>query len=329
MGIGRLQRSGRNNLFLSRAHLQSVAPTMSLRRCALLFNNWVNRKMKRHSIAITLTVGLTGGICSVVAQDRPPTSREEYWRLRGITPPRKNEPPATAEQMKSTSFGRAQLRDVSDSAFVSINHSMLPKRVNGSMYSWAETLFSPTASPIIKGRPLEAGKMIVRAFAAFNPRQNDLIEYRWEHEGLNIRFLASINVLQIEVDLGEIERFSRYRMPTVDYLRMLLSEIIKLEGEDQYKNHYRISLPWPGQLENSMEFSTNPDQNLNQLIHWHDRVDAYVENNKFHLLIYRKPDQLGYFQDGSKWFDDDFRELVHQKAREQGKLPPSNPEPDK
>lgn len=283
--------------------------------------------MRRYSIGLTLILGFADGYCSVLGQERRPTSRNERADARN-TAPRMGEPARTQEEMKTVAYGRSEVRDVSNEAFVSIEHKLLPKRINGAMYSRVEELFRSEASPIVKGQPLEPGRMRVGVFAAVDRSQNDLVEYRWEHEGVDIRLLSSIDVVQIELNIDQLEKQARFRMTTADYLRDLLPTILRLEGEDQYKVHYQVILPWPKSLEDGLEFSTNPDQSLIFLTRWHQRVDAFVEGRKFFLLVYKKPDQLMNFRDGSKWFSDDFRQFVHDKAREQGKLPPEAPTPN-
>jgi hypothetical protein len=48
---------------------------------------------------------------------------------------------------------------------------------------------------------------------------------------------------------------------------------------------------------------------------WHERVDGLVESDTLSLLFNMKPGKLAFFRDGSKWFPDDFRQLVHERAQ--------------
>lgn len=280
--------------------------------------------MPNNSIKVTFGLMVAFGLsCIALGQERGPSSKE----VRN-TAPRHEEAVRDSHDMKSVAYGRSQVRDIPIDLLVAIDHGSIPKRVNGAMYGWIESVFNAKASPLVKGNPLDPGKMAIRVFAATLPAENDLVEYRWIHDGLDIRLLASIDVLQIELDLDQAQKQAGLQMTLADYVRDYLINMLQLHGEDQYKDHYQIDLPWPKDLQDGLEFSSNPGQDLNFLTRWHQRVDAFVDGHRFCVLIYKKPDQLMNFRDGSKWFPSDFRLLVQEKAREQAKLPSKVPKSD-
>lgn len=230
---------------------------------------------------------------------------------------------------KSVDYGREQIHDVSAVQLIDVEYRKLPRRVLGPMYTWCEAVFKPAVNPHTLGRPLEPGRMAVRAYAAYGAAQDDLIEYRWRHEGQNLRVLASRNAMRLEIDMDELARDSRlahFEERDVNRLRQWLGEVLRLEGKDVWDSEYRIEFTWPEALLDSTVFSSNPDQDLNRLTRWHQRVDIFVVGRTMNLLIYKKPDQLLHFQDGSTWFTEDFRRLVHERSRELD-IEPKNSDP--
>lgn len=261
------------------------------------------------------------------------------------------------KEIRSIELGRKQIQDSPAESFVEIDFGSLPIRLMTQMYSRLWTLLQPEVHPQPKSQTpprstmsepridreaalnhppdlpdLKPGRMRVRVFAAYATSQTDLVEYRWEHEGLQLRVLVARDVVRMDLDLAEVEEKaqSERESPTA-YLRGLLPKLIRLEGEMNTvpPHSYKTEIPLPEVLEEGIQFSSNPDQILTSMDYytWHKRIDGFVESGKLALLFYMRPGPRSGFQDPSKWFDDDFRAAVHQKAREQGKLPPEVPAP--
>jgi len=176
----------------------------------------------------------------------------------------------------------------------------------------------------------------VRVYPAANSSENDLVEYRWTCQGRVLRVVLSINAIKIVFDLNELSacRQKDLGAACVAAAREWVESVLKLEraksGGPSYPT-YKVDLPWPDELRDGASFSSNPDQNLIRMSaeRWYRRVDAFVENGVLSILVYRKSGQLMTFFDGSKWFPDDFRAKVHEKARQEGKLAPNAPDPQK
>lgn len=219
---------------------------------------------------------------------------------------------------KSVRYGRDQIPDIDEQNLLEIVFEDLPNDIKGQMHSWLAFTIGSDLNPQSKGWMHEPERTKVRVYAAREPAEDDVVEYRWEHEGREIRVVATRNALRFDFDLTAIERDQRlaaYGRRPIDRVKGWLPEILRLEGQDRYEQEYQVDLNWPDELADGVEFSSAPDQDLNRLTQWHRRVDGFVHENVLSILIYKKPAQLMHFQDGSKWFPDDFRAEIHARVR--------------
>ncbi|MBU0718345.1 MAG: hypothetical protein KJ749_08860, partial [Planctomycetes bacterium] len=238
-------------------------------------------------------------------------------------------------QDRQLDIGKSMVRDRPASDFVDVTFELLPKAVKGQMYTWLASTVQWEAHPQRRGWPYKDGGPVyhekggvfdVRVFAAYAKPEHDLIEYRWKRFGQNLRVVASCNAMYLDINHAELQRNSEldeYGNGLVDRAEALVSKIIRLSGEDPALDGrpFEIDLPWPEDLKEGVAFSSNEERSIMRLASWYQRVDAYVEDGVLHILLYKKaPQAVGYFN-ATKWFPDDFRELVHRKAREQGKVP--------
>ena len=101
-----------------------------------------------------------------------------------------------------------------------------------------------------------------------------------------------------------------------------MSSIVRLKGETVALEPvpYELHIPWPKVLTDGVTFCSNPGQDLlaMDVYFWFKRVDGFVDGRTLSLQFYTKPGQRVEYADGSKWFSDDFRAFIHQKAKEQG-----------
>ncbi|NOT01701.1 MAG: hypothetical protein HOP29_13850 [Phycisphaerales bacterium] len=172
----------------------------------------------------------------------------------------------------------------------------------------------------------------VRLFAAGENSDCDIAEYQWLANGRRLRVVSSRNAVRVDFDLDQVVECAWSHGPAcVQATRKWVERTLKLEGEYRGTGDsvikYRVELPWPEKLDDGVWFSSAPDRDIYRLPgmpRWYERVDAYVENGVLSILIYKKIGQLMGYQDGSKWFPDDFRAKVLQRARELGKLPPED-----
>jgi len=138
-----------------------------------------------------------------------------------------------------------------------------------------------------------------------------------------ITVIVSNNARRFEFDLTAIPAYTRARGATcVAEAKTWVESIIQMEGVDRFKHAYRIELNWPEVLETGVTFSSAPDLDIAQALEWHYRVDAQVEGDLLVIFVYKRFQHIqGGYQDGSKWFSDEFRQLVHDKAVQEGMSP--------
>jgi len=240
---------------------------------------------------------------------------------------------------KTLKFAQSLVKNRAVSEYVDISFEEVPRELQSQMHSYLATLIQWDAHPQRRGWPYKDGVPVfdkggdfdVRVFAAYDKSQDDLIEYSWNAGGMPMRATSSRNAISLAFPLSEIDEnvaLDKYGDNRVERARGWLTTIFKLQGRDQYKQEYSIPVPCPDMLEDGAKWSSAPERRVNAVFIWHQRLDAYVENRVLFVLTYKMPPRLGGYQDGSKWFDDDFRALIHEKAREQGKEPPEQPNPE-
>lgn len=225
---------------------------------------------------------------------------------------------------------RSRIKEVPSEYLITVDYEVLPQDVRSRMWADITTVFREGACPWRPGqysKDVPAGELGIRTFAAMGPAQPDLVEYLWQVRGQPLRVLADRNVMRLVIDINELARnreLDAYGRSLVERVKGLISEVLRCEGDGAYGERYALQLPWPPELKEGVAFSSNPERKPWSLDHakWYERVDGIVFKSNLSLIIYRKPGSLMQFQDASKWFPDEFRAYVHQKAREQGKLPP-------
>lgn len=239
----------------------------------------------------------------------------------------------------SLPFGKTWLNDRPTDAYVEWEFLRLPDTLKESIYPFSEWIFRVGVSPHKSRYPIEIRENADLQFlviAAGADNQSDLARYCWNYNGRRLCVVTSLNALRVDFELKYVPQCQWTRAAAcVDGARKWVEEVLRLEGEYSVLDDnisYRVELPWPSQLVDGLSFSSAPEQNIMRLPgmpRWYERVDAFVENGVLSILIYKKIGQLMGYQDGSKWFPDDFRALVHQKALEQGRLrlPDENKDP--
>ena len=226
-----------------------------------------------------------------------------------------------------------------EAMFVDIQHSDLPQSrdkglFRGGLAGALRERLQWTANPHVDRLSTSDVRAAVRVFAAWKPGEADIIEYRWKYKGQTIRFLMAVNAVRFDIDLDELDtnpQFSEHGPSRVDRARVFVNEVFRLKGDipawsiDRNAisppTTFEVVLPWPERLEDGVAFSSNPDMNAIVVTHWWYRVDAFVTGDTLSLMSYGKSPVTMGFVDGSKWFPDEFRAFVHEKARAQGKMP--------
>jgi len=230
------------------------------------------------------------------------------------------------ERFRSFEYGDTYLRERADSRFVAIEFEGLPTPTKSEMYSMLAAVLQRDALPQRPGNWSKPGRMTVRVSAAAERPFDDLVEYQWEHLGQTIRAVGSRNALRLDIDLveadqnTELREFGRTRLQQV---RGLVESMLRLRGKsfELDPQPFEIQIPWPDTLNDGLRFSTNPDKSIMAMdsARWYERVDFLVHDQTLSIRFYFKPGQLTGPQDGSIWFDDDFRALVQTKASEQNR----------
>lgn len=174
------------------------------------------------------------------------------------------------------------------------------------------------------GRLIEGKELQIRVFAATDKTPNDLVELRWKHEDQMLRALVSSNAIRLEFSLDELQRrirSSATRPNMVEAVKPFVESILALNGETtEFRPvRYAVEIPWPTDLREGVMFSTNHQKQLGGMSfeRWFERIDGFVEGRTLTILTYWKPGQIMNFQDGSKWFPDDFRKMIQEKQRAQ------------
>ncbi|MBU0718344.1 MAG: hypothetical protein KJ749_08855 [Planctomycetes bacterium] len=235
-------------------------------------------------------------------------------------------PPYGDPAYKTLEYGKSVVKTPPRGSFVDFTFEELPKDLKAQMYSYVAFSIQWEAHPQRRGRALEGGEFRVRVFAAYDKSQDDLIEYTWTRFGQNLRIVAGINAMRLDIDLDEVRanpELDDCGRTLLARTQGLVSRVIRLSGRDIHKQQFEVKLPWPNTLANGVAFSSAPDRPLNSVTPWHERVDVFVEDGTLSILLYKLIQQLGAYRVGSQWFSDDFRELVHRKAEEQGRVPAS------
>ena len=196
---------------------------------------------------------------------------------------------------KSVDYGIALVSDQPLDRFVSIQYLDLPSAIRFQSESWLARMLKAEASPH------KSTELITQYFLAAKKAEDDLIEYRWKFSGHDLRLVQSRNAAKLEFSLKEIESSQR-----LDFAKSLVSATVDLEGTDRFKQNYKIELRWPDSLQNGVRLSSNPSANLLRLLRWHNRVDAFVENDVFSLLLYKKIPQLMGYQKGFAWIKEKY-----------------------
>jgi len=276
--------------------------------------------MSRYSstLAIRLVVVLSGTCVMITAT--PTRSEDDEQAPRRFRDP----------YFKTLEFAKSLVKDRPVDELVDITFEELPEELQSQMYSCLARSIKWSAHPQTRGRLHKATNLRVRVYGAYDDSQDDLIDYMWNTDGMPMRAVSSRNAIRLEFPLSEIERnraLDEHGRGKSERARGWLSEVFRLQGRDSYKEQFSISIPCPRTLEDGANWSSNPERRINSVGVWHERIDAYVEKGVLCVLTYKKPPNLPRYQDGAKWFDDDFRALIHEKAREQGKVPPEQPNP--
>jgi len=242
------------------------------------------------------------------------------------------EPPHEAKQTRATiekrfrsfEYGDAYLRSSTGAAFVSVDFENLPTGIKSQMYNRLAGVLQRDARPQTGSSWAKPGRMTVRAFAAGQSSSDDLIEYQWLHLGQTLRAVASRNALRLDIDLDEVDRNMELRefgTTRLQHVRGLVESMLRLRGKsfELDPQPFEIQIPWPDTLNDGLRFSTNPDKSIMEMdaARWYERVDFLVHAQTLSIRFYFKPGQLTAPQDGSIWFDNDFRALVQTKAAEQ------------
>jgi len=155
----------------------------------------------------------------------------------------------------------------------------------------------------------------VAAYAAKDKTKADLVEYRWTDGERQLAAVVGINGVQVQFDLQLIPECRVKRTGAcVAAARAWVEKVLRLNGKDEYYQDFQIELPWPDELTDGVWFSSAPDLEITKVFRWHFRVDAEVHDGILTFYIYKRVAQLMSFQDGSKWFDGQFRAAVLSKS---------------
>lgn len=274
----------------------------------------------RFSVSLPVLFAFTGlhyfGSCLVSAQSTEPAGDALEIRRN-----------ATEAKQSSIEFGKALLRRGKNSVFVTWEFAKMPEQVKGYMAQRLVWIFPEELRPHKNTYPthpieLKDGVVLaVRVAVADNADEYDLIEYEWLPHGRMIRVVASRNATRIDFALEELRSCRRdvHVNPCAKDARAWVESVIMLEGSQPGLGRqidYRVDLPWPPELSDGTTFSSAPEKNIVRLRgwpQWWDRVDGFVKDGVLSILIYFKIGQLMGYPDGSKWFPEEFRELVKEE----------------
>lgn len=225
-------------------------------------------------------------------------------------------------QMDRRSLTSARkLIDVSlEEELVHLAYSELPRPVRSRVYSSLGFILQEEARPFgtMTAALADSGNYPkVRVCAAQWALRSDLLEMRWRFGNQKIRALHRGNVVRLDLDLDEIMRnrdLDRFGCKEIDRVKGLIASMVRLKGRTHTVDPvpFQLRIPWPEELTDGVQFSSNPDQDLNgmDVYFWFKRVDAFVDGRKLSLQCYFKPGQRPFFEGHSQWFDACFRDIV-------------------
>jgi hypothetical protein len=221
-----------------------------------------------------------------------------------------------ADSFREIATGRLLVDTCVDSTFVELDCEALDASIKNQMYNHLAFCLTWDGHPQSKGRSKDCGDTTIRACATLNSSGNDLVEYRWVFLGHELRATSSINAIRIDIGMSEFgDNADKDDAYSSEAIVAFVSRLIRLNGTNHYGEEFSLDIPWPHDLRDGQSFSTNPDKSILHLQRWHDRVDVFVDGKTLSIIIYKKIPQMMQIQDGSKWFDDEFRALVHAKAK--------------
>ncbi len=236
---------------------------------------------------------------------------------------------------RSFEYGGTYLADAPRTAFVDVDFNDLPRDLRSEMYNVLAAIIQQDARPQDPGKGCEPDRMTVRVFAAQDRKEDDLVEYTWVDKGQEIRVVASRDAARLDLDMDEAERnpeLAGFGQERTERVKGLVESIVRLGGEafSLSREPFEVQVPWPAALVDGLRFSTDAEQSIQAMdaVYWFKRIDFSVHHGTLSIMFYLKPGQLAGPQDGSKWFPDDFRALVLQRACELGKAPAES-EPDR
>ena len=197
-----------------------------------------------------------------------------------------------------------------EKAFLPLKLEQLPETLQASVMSRSLSLFQKTAlpfaynadlhEPIPKQRDNDA---TIRVFAAQTKGDKDLIELSWRVDGTDIKWLMGQNICCVRMPLDSFD--------TVNAVRLFLEQIYRMEDAPNWYQPYKIKLPWPKQLRDGTELSSNINLHPSQDVpFWPMRVDLIVNEGFVHVLTYHRNPQVPGFEPGNSYFSAAFREKL-------------------
>ncbi|MGB2986626.1 MAG: hypothetical protein WBE26_12175 [Phycisphaerae bacterium] len=219
---------------------------------------------------------------------------------------------------RSLAFGRTLLRKGDLGRLVTMEYGEIPQSVRLASENQIGLRLQPDAIP------LRAISFETRLAAANDRSEDDIIEYRWRFADQDLCLFESLNAIQLEIKLEQLARnesWGRGSSEELARVKSLVRQIIKHRGRDGYGKDYEIDIPWHEMLDDGVAFSSNSQKSIVRLQSWHERIDFSIEDGTLHILMYHRVAKIPGYRDGSKWFPDDFRQVIQKKVREQGKLP--------
>lgn len=211
-------------------------------------------------------------------------------------------------------FGLRFLQDQPEHRFQSATLDRIPVDLSQSLRNKSLTLFRPECLPfayrpgkvelVPKARPTDAK---IRVFAASGPKERDLLEMKWAHRGVPLRWIMSANVSDIQVPLQPFREDTASEV-SGQKVAEFVSEVLRFKGDiPGLDRDFKVDLPWPKTLDNGISFSSNSKVNITDVIWWFDRWDVVIKDNTVHILIYSRNPQIAGFDDGSQFFPAEFR----------------------
>ncbi len=196
----------------------------------------------------------------------------------------------TQTYLKTVRYGISLVKDKDYNRFLDIQYSDLPRSVRSQSENYLTRVLKTGALP------QKSTHFATRYFLAYKNTEYDLLEYKWSFSGHSLRIVESLNAVKLEIPLKFTESLSR----TV-FAKSAVESIVNLRGIDAYGQNYRIELQWPNSLNDGVTFSSNPQENIVSISHWHDRIDIFVKDDLVSLIFYKKIPQLLGYQNGFGW----------------------------